>query len=645
LIIIATVILDFMSEHLLNPSQQQAVTHIDGPLLVIAGAGSGKTRIVTQRICYLIQQGVAPCQILAVTFTNKAAGEMQQRVDELLKGHATEGYPTICTFHSLGAKILRESITHLGYQANFVIYDEEDTTKLIRSCLQQLNIKKEPNELKGLRQAISNFKNQLQHPYDLEPSAHTPHVVEIYRLYQERLKAANACDFDDLLYLSVLLFQENLALREYYQNRWPYVLIDEYQDTNQAQYTLAHLIVEKTHNIFVVGDPDQSIYSWRGANIRNILNFERDYPGAKIVRLEQNYRSRANILKAANALIQHNTSRLEKNLWSNRGEGTKIPLFVAESERDEAYFVAREIERLHTLHKIPLCEMTIFYRTNFQSRLFEDALLARRLAYVIVGGISFYHRKEIKDALAFLRMLESDQDMMSFVRTLNLPKRGIGDKTLEALAATVHGAIIEFCLDPIGIRLTAIQKEGLRQYALMIQELRLLKEQIPLQQLLIEVLHRTRYLEMIKEDKETYEDRKSNLDELISKAREWEMTHENGTLSGFLEELSLKGSIDEASFAHDRLNLMTLHNGKGLEFHVAFLVGMEEDLFPHVNSRDSHDKLEEERRLCYVGMTRAKEILYLTAAETRFLWGTHRMMRPSRFLREIPREYIERIPR
>lgn len=408
---------------------------------------------------------------------------------------------------------------------------------------------------------------------------------------------------------------------------------------------MANLIVENTHNIFVVGDPDQSIYSWRGANIRNILNFERDYPGAKIVRLEQNYRSRAIILKAANALIQYNTSRLEKNLWSTRGDGSKIPLFVANTEKEEAYFVAHEIDKLHRLYGIPLCEMTIFYRTNFQSRLFEDALLAKRLPYTIVGGISFYHRKEIKDVLAFLRMIESDQDTVSFLRTLQLPKRGLGEKTLEALVNAIKGSITDFCLNPVGIRLTASQKEALENYARLILQLRTLKDKVPLQKLLIEVLAQTHYLDLLKEEKETYEDRKENVDELISKAREWEFSKENPKLSEFLEELSLKASIDEAEFAQDRVNLMTIHNGKGLEFHVAFLVGMEEDLFPHVNSRDSYDKLEEERRLCYVGMTRAKEILYLTASESRFIWGTHRMMRPSRFLREIPREYMERIKR
>lgn len=634
--------METLEKHL-NPSQLQAVTHLKGPLLVIAGAGSGKTRIVTQRICYLIEQGVAPSQILAVTFTNKAAEEMQQRVATLLKEMHLSSYPTICTFHSLGAKLLRESITSLGYRSNFTIYDEEDSNKLLRTCLQQLAIKKEPGEVKNIRHQISGFKNQLIPPDEVEVGA-SSRIDVIYRLYQERLKEANACDFDDLLYLSVLLLRDDLSARVYYQQQWPYMLIDEYQDTNQAQYMMANLIVEKSHNIFVVGDPDQSIYSWRGANIRNILNFERDYPGAKTVRLEQNYRSCANILKAANALIQHNTSRLEKNLWSERGEGVKIPLFVAEHERAEAHFIAHEIEKLHTLHGIPLCEMTVFYRTNFQSRLFEDAFLYRRIPYVIVGGISFYQRKEIKDILAFLRLIESDTDKISFARTINLPKRGIGDKTLEALMSSIKGSILESCQYPTGVRLTAPQKEGLAAYAETLATLRALKTTISLQQLVMEVIAQTHYLDFLKEEKETYADRKANVDELISKAREWELLHESGELGAFLEELSLKSSMDEAHFARDRVNLMTLHNGKGLEFTVVFLVGMEEDLFPHANARESYEQLEEERRLCYVGMTRAKERLYLTAAETRFIWGVHRRMHPSRFLREIPREYIERLP-
>lgn len=568
----------------LNSSQLDAVAHKDGPLLVLAGAGSGKTRIVTFRIANLIKQGVAPSEILAVTFTNKAAGEMQERVHELLRGTGHDEYPTICTFHSLGAKVLRESIHRLGYSSNFTIYDEEDSNRLLRTCLQTLGVKKERSEIKNFRQLISNAKNQLLPPDELDlsdmPNDTQDFLPKLYTLYQDRLKEANALDFDDLLYLTAKLFQEDPEALAYYQDKWPYLLIDEYQDTNHAQYLIAQMIVQETHNIFVVGDPDQSIYSWRGANIKNILNFERDYPGAQTVRLEQNYRSRANILEAANALIQNNVSRMEKNLWSDRGPGPKLTLYVADDERDEAGYVIQEIKRLHEMEGIPLSEMTIFYRTNFQSRLFEDFLLRRRLPYVIVGGISFYQRKEIKDILAFLRMVESDTDAVSFIRTVNLPKRGIGQTTLEKILANPRGSLLEFCENPTEVRLSAKQREGLRTYASLIRDLRRLKGQESLQDLVMDTVKASNYLEVLREDKETFEDRKENVDELISKAREWEMFNKNGTLQEFLEELSLKSSLDEADFDHDRVNMMTIHNGKGLEFTAAFLVGMEEDLFP-----------------------------------------------------------------
>ncbi len=632
----------------LNPSQISAVQHLEGPLLVLAGAGSGKTRVVTCRIAQLIESGVSPSQILAVTFTNKAAGEMRERIHALLPRY---DYPTISTFHSLGVRIMRESIQHLGYAPNFLIYDEEDSNKLLRGCLQSVGIKKEVKTFRGL---ISQAKNALHSPGDLDLSD-LPHSMqrvfpEIYSLYQQRLREANALDFDDLLFLTVKLFQNHPTVLAHYQEQWPFLLIDEYQDTNQAQYLMARLIVGQKQNIFVVGDPDQSIYSWRGANIQNILNFEKDYPGARIIRLEQNYRSTTNILEAANALIQYNNSRYEKNLWSDQGAGEKIVLYVGETEREEAGFVVHEIERLHTFHQIPLSEMTIFYRTNFQSRLFEDFLLRKRLPYVIVGGISFYHRKEIKDLLAFLRMLVSDHDVVSFERTINLPKRGIGLATLEKIrsqAAQKEIPLFAYCVKLVAgeeedVRLSAKQREGLSAYTRLIQNLRGLIESSSLQKLVIETIGQSNYLDILREDKETFEDRKGNVDELVAKAHEWEVMNDSTDLESFLEELSLKGSIDEANFSGDQVNLMTLHNGKGLEFQAAFLVGMEEDLFPHANSRNSFEALEEERRLCYVGMTRAKERLYLSAAETRFLWGQHRMMRPSRFLREIPKKYLEK---
>ncbi len=631
----------------LNDVQRKAAKHINGPLLVLAGAGSGKTRVVSMRIAYLIEQGIHPGQILAVTFTNKAAGEMKERIHHLLANRFLEGSPTICTFHSLGVRILRESIHLLGYGSQFLIYDEEDSNKLLKGCLDALQVKKD-GDFKIYRTAISNAKNQLQGPSDVAlgdvAEIIQTEFKQVYQLYQHRLKEANAVDFDDLLFMSVRLLKEHPEALEFYQNKWPYLLIDEYQDTNHAQYLMARLIVGSLRNIFVVGDPDQSIYSWRGANIQNILNFEKDYPGSQIVRLEQNYRSRKNILDAANHLVRNNESRYEKNLWSDRGEGEKISLFVGSSDREEAGFVVREIERLHTFHHISLNEMAVFYRTNFQSRIFEDFLLRRRIPYVIVGGISFYHRKEIKDVLAILRMVSSDRDFISFERTINLPKRGIGLTTIEKIRNGAFEAglpILQYCKDT-ALRLSAKQKEGLKEYIELIEHLRSVQQERSLQRLVTETVRASRYLEVLQGEKETYADRKANLDELVTKAHEWEIFNDSASLGSFLEELSLKSSLDEANYSQERVSLMTIHNGKGLEFDSVFLVGMEEDLFPHANSRDSHEALEEERRLCYVGMTRAKERLYLTAAESRFLWGTHRTMRPSRFLREIPKEYIER---
>lgn len=635
----------------LNPTQQEAVTHTKGPLLVIAGAGSGKTRIVAFRIVHLIDSGVPPSEILAVTFTNKAAGEMQERIHQLLP--LRYAYPTICTFHSLGVRILRESIQHLGYHTNFLIYDDEDSNKLLKGCLQTLNIPHEANQIKMCRSLISAAKNQLQAPSDFHPND-LPHSLQktflpIYSLYQQRLKEANAVDFDDLLYLTVRLFQNCPDILEIYRRRWSYLLIDEYQDTNHSQYLLAKFLVEKTNNIFVVGDPDQSIYSWRGANIQNILNFEQDYPGAKVVRLEQNYRSRENILDAANALIAHNSSRYQKKLWSDKGIGEMIVLHIGATEKDETYFIVNEIERLHSFHQIPFKDMAIFYRTNFQSRVFEDFLLRKRIPYVIVGGISFYHRKEIKDLLAFLRMVSSDHDSISLERTINLPKRGIGPTTIEKIrtgSSENQVPILQYCDQILSgttdVRLSGKQREGLLEYVHLIKSLRLFRAEHPLFKLVLETIRQSNYLDVLREDKETFDDRKQNLDELVSKAHEWEETGGENTLEHFLEELSLKSSLDEADLSDDKLNLMTIHNGKGLEFHAVFLVGMEEDLFPHANSRDNYEALEEERRLCYVGMTRAKERLYLSAAEVRLIWGSYRTMRPSRFLREIPREFLIR---
>ncbi|MBJ7449190.1 MAG: UvrD-helicase domain-containing protein [Parachlamydiales bacterium] len=636
---------------LLNQEQYQAVCHFQGPLLVLAGAGSGKTRIVTYRIARLMREGVSPSAILALTFTNKAAHEMLERVRKL-----TNSYVSITTFHSIGAKILRESIAHLGYNPDFTIYDADDAEKLIRTCLDTLNLKNKDYSPRAFAGMISNAKNQMQSFDEVDSSGDSPVeqvFPQVYRLYQTRLKECNAVDFDDLLYLTTKLFQDHPQVLEQYQDRWQFLHIDEYQDTNHAQYIMAKLLVAKSGNIFVVGDPDQSIYSWRGANIRNILDFQKDYPGAKLVRLEQNYRSRSNILDAANSLIVHNRNRLEKRLWSDRGQGEKISVYIGEDERMEADFVVNQICQQKENSTISFNEMVIFYRTNFQSRAFEDALLRRGIPYQIIGGVSFYQRREIKDILGFIRLAYSGSDLISFLRTVNIPKRGIGAATLDkiCLEADIQKKnVMEFCTALVNqetilpnARLGLKQREGLKNFVELIRELRVVAASGSVRELVVEAIRLSGYLGYLKDDKESYEERKENLDELISKAAEWELTTEEPTLQAFLEELSLKADANANQQGDDKVNLMTLHNGKGLEFDVAFLVGMEEDLFPHANCRGSYEAIEEERRLCYVGMTRAKEVLYLTAAQSRFLWGTFRYMRPSRFLTEIPKEYLQNV--
>lgn len=643
-----------MKEHLarLNEEQRNAVETLEGPLLVLAGAGSGKTRVVTIRIAHLIESGIPASQILGLTFTNKAADEMRERVENLTRSHVL-----VCTFHSLGARILRESIHALGYKRDFTIYDEEDALKLLRACLQELHIEDKKLEPKAFRNIISQAKSQLKGPHEVDlktvPSEMYDTFPRVYELYQKRLEEYNAVDFDDLLYLTVKLFKAHPDILEMYRNRWKFLLIDEYQDTNQAQYELTCLLVGASRNLCVVGDPDQSIYSWRGANIKNILSFEHDFPGAKVVRLERNYRSREIILSAANALIGYNTNRYEKNLWSDLGPGEKIKHYTANTEREEAAFVAEQVYDFHTKHNILLKDMVVFYRTNAQSRAFEDLLIHNKIPFVIVGGISFYQRKEIKDVLAFLRMVYSGSDFLSFSRTINLPKRGFGQVTVEKIReiASHEGlSILEMCaallegkFQSAGIKLTPKQKKGLQEYTGIIAELKRVADACSLKELVESTLTLTQYVDCLKEDPETFDDRKSNLDELIAKAIEWEASQEEPTLGAFLEELSLKSSLDEATTEADRVNLMTIHNGKGLEFTLVFLVGMEEDLFPHANTRGNPAALEEERRLCYVGVTRAKEYLFITDARMRFLWGTTRIQRPSRFLRELPLQYVEKI--
>ena len=636
--------------HHLNPHQQLAVNHIEGPLLVLAGAGSGKTRIITHRIVHLLNIGVPAGDILAVTFTNKAADEMRHRIKQL-------SYQSIltCTFHSLGAKILRESIHLLGFKNMFSIYDEDDSISLLKTCMKTLGVEDDKAKAKTLKHAISQAKNELKAPESLIQTSDMNHqefllFKNIYTMYQQKLKEYNALDFDDLLFLTVSLLKTSEPAREYYQKKWSFVLIDEYQDTNAAQYALTRLLVNKHHNLFVVGDPDQSIYSWRGANINNILNFEVDFPNAKVIKLEQNYRSTNHILSAANSLIQQNENRYEKNLWSSLGDGEKVQIISCENEYEESSYVIKKILEHHKSY--PYEKMVIFYRTNAQSRVYEDALLRQKIPYVIVGGISFYQRREIKDILSFLRIALLDADYISFARTINTPKRGLGPAALEKFKLYSEQRsmpIMQLCKHLVSshglmgeIKLSAKQLQGLKEYLHVIEGIQQgASKKFPLKEILKSTIENSCYLTYLKEDKETYDDRKANLDELITKAAEWELENENPSLSLFLEELSLRSSSEEKKGYEDSIKLMTLHNGKGLEFDVTFIVGLEEDLLPHVNCKDSPEAIEEERRLLYVGMTRARKHLHLTSSSYRMIWGIPRTMQQSRFLEEIDASFVE----
>lgn len=622
----------------LNPQQQEAVNHIEGPLLVLAGAGSGKTRVVTQRVAHLIELGTPASEILAVTFTNKAAEEMKRRVQAL-----TNAKIMCVTFHSLGARILREKITSLGYQNEFTIYDEDDAYKIIKDCLTTFQIKPEKAVIRSYKSAISSFKNNLLEPHEVKPETdEDKKIIQVYELYQSKLKSYNALDFDDLLFLTVKLLEEDSQVKEELQKRWQFFLVDEYQDTNTAQYILTKTLSDKSKNLFVVGDPDQSIYSWRGAQYQNILNFDKDFPNAKVINLEQNYRSSNIILKAANAVIQNNEMRYKKNLWSAHEEGEKIQLKAFGDDREEAKYIVSKI-KYHQKQHIPLDQIVIFYRTNAQSRSFEDQLLSHNIPYVVIGGLSFYQRKEIKDLLAFLKMIYSNNDFVAFLRTINMPKRGLGQKTLEKihLAAQqqqkpVFSYCVELLKDPHNKLLSSRQKSGLKDYTDKILLLRSKKTNCSVSELVEITLQDMGYLEYLKEDPDTYEDRKENLDQLVAKAKEFNAS----SLENFLEEISLKSSAEQDRFTPS-VHLMTIHHGKGLEFPVVFISGLEEDLFPHIRSKTDPEALEEERRLFYVGLTRAKTHLYLSLCQSRYLFGTYKWMTPSRFIREIPEEYLK----
>lgn len=637
----------------LNEEQLKAVTHVDGPMLVLAGAGSGKTRCVTYRIVYLIEQGIPANSILGLTFTNKAAGEMRSRVEDLV------GSPVlISTFHSLGAKILRESIHHIGYSSRFVIYDDEDIGRLIKKCIAELGIDEKCCDPKGAKEFISKAKDQMTPPeiaYELCQNNNEEHYPSIYRLYQEKMASFNALDFDDLLALTLKLFQKCPDVLERYRERWHYLLVDEYQDTNCLQYEIVSLLTGERGNLFVVGDPDQSIYSWRGANIDNILNFEKDFKNAVVVSLEKNYRSTNIILEASNALIDCNRRRYKKELWSDLGMGEKIALFTANDDYTEARFIAERIRFYSEEMAIPLDEIAILYRTNFQSRLFEDQLLIRSIPYKITGGLSFYQRKEIKDVIAYLKLSTCPTDFISFNRAVNTPKRGLGNVTIEkiiAKAAELNRGVIEICRnivqsDPSSspLALGTKAKNSLSDFIAAIDFIANKSEKCDdLGQVIADLTQKIGYFEYLKKEKESGFDREENIYELIRKARQWSKEQKAPSLHGFLEEMALRGQhVDELTDNGKMVNLMTLHNGKGLEFRLVFIAGLDNDLLPHANAKMSKLAIEEERRLLYVGMTRAKERLYLTRAKIRVIWGEQRFQKKSPFLEEIPEIYIQKV--
>src|SRR5215211_7670926 len=624
----------------LNPTQLDAVKHTEGPLLILAGAGSGKTRVLTHRVAYNLDQGLAaPEEILAITFTNKAAGEMKDRVALLVGPDSRKMW--VSTFHSFCARILRAHAEKLGYRREFTIYDGADQVRLVKRCIVELGKDLKRFNPRAFLAQISAAKNVLMTPDDYLRSTEgyiAENVAEVYDLYQKRLYESNAMDFDDLIMQAVALLEIFPDVRERYQTRFKYIHVDEYQDTNHAQYRLVNILAAAHRNLCVVGDDDQSVYSWRGADIRNILEFERDYPEAKVVKLEQNYRSTQTILDAANAVVANNASRKPKELWTAGDRGERIRIFTAADEYSEARFVVSEIERLVDSGVSPR-EVAVFYRTNAQSRALEDVLVREGVPYQIVGGVRFYERAEIKDAMAYLSVISNPSDSVSLERIINVPKRGLGATSIARLqeharrnGVSLYGALAE----ADAVDLTGAAKKACRAVRDLFEGWRIAAQEVPPAELVGAVLDESGYrADLVAENTVESESRLENLEELINAAREYERVEPEPTLAGFLQEQALYSEQDALSGEGGRVALMTLHNAKGLEFSHVFVVGMEEGTFPHARSLDEHN-LEEERRLAYVGITRARETLTLTHAKLRSNWGEREYQMPSRFLSEIP---------
>lgn len=632
----------------LNKEQQQAVQHTEGPLLILAGAGSGKTKVLTVRIAHLLAQGVNPYEILAITFTNKAAKEMKSRVEGLVGDVANRIW--LSTFHSFCAKFLRFELDNfLGYNSNFTIYDTSDSQAVIKAALKALNLDDKYYPVGAMIGAISDAKNKLLFASDFRKQArdfYQQKVADVYEYYERELRKNNALDFDDLLLVAVKLLQSNEAVLDKYSKRFRYVMIDEYQDTNHAQYLLAKLLASHWKNIAVVGDADQSIYAWRGADIQNILDFEKDYPNCRSIKLEQNYRSTKIILDAANAVIENNEGRPKKNLWTDKTEGAKIQHFTAQSEHEEAAFIGDTIAKKHDIHGVPYGDMAILYRTNAQSRVLEEALIKRALPYTMVGGTKFYDRKEIKDVLAYLRVLYNPFDDLSLLRIINVPKRSIGATTVAKLQdyARANGTSLFMTLTQLHLvdTIKGKTKEKLEEFGILIFTLVAEMEDKTVLDILEAILDRTGYLAQLEESTDPQDQaRAENIGELLSVAKDFQDTNPTGTVEDFLEQVALVNDVDSFEQEESKVTLMTLHAAKGLEFPIVFLGGLEEGLFPHSRTLMNPEEIEEERRLAYVGITRAEKELYISNATTRTVFGRTSSYLPSRFIDEIPEELVD----
>ncbi|HZC30527.1 MAG TPA: UvrD-helicase domain-containing protein, partial [Gaiellaceae bacterium] len=630
----------------LNPAQREAVLATEGPILVVAGAGSGKTRVLTRRIAHLLAAvGVKPPEILAITFTNKAAAEMRERLEDLVGPPARASW--LMTFHAACGRILRREATRLGYRSNFTIYDQADQQRVVKACLEDLDRDPKRFTPRGIHSQISNAKNQLIGPAEYSSrvaSFYDQTVAEVYEQYQRRLFGSNAVDFDDMLYLTVDVLERFPEAAERWQKAFRYVLVDEYQDTNHAQYRLLQLLAGQHGNVFCVGDPDQSVYSFRGADIRNVLEFERDFPGAKTITLDQNYRSTNSILEASNAVIKNNRERKDKTLWSELGEGEPVRVIEVEDEHAEARYVAAEIAML-VEQGYSGSEVAVFYRTNAQSRVLEDILVRQGVAYQVIGGPRFYERAEVKDLIAYLQVIDNPYDAVSLVRIANRPRRGIGDSSLARLQAYADAqgiSLWEATEFPEEAGVGAAPQKAVRAFRTLVQSLMSGALELTVPELIERVFEQSGYLTSLEAERTIEaQGRIENLRELISVAQEWQESSPEPNLSSFLQEVSLYSDQDAIRGEESLVTLMTLHNAKGLEFRVVYLIGMEEGIFPHSRSIEEHG-VEEERRLCYVGMTRAMEKLTLLHASSRMLYGGRSYNLPSRFLDELPEQHVER---